>query len=286
LKASFARYHEVMRREYVTVGRKRISYLTSKSTNAAPRQHPLRTVVFLHAFPLQAAMWEPTLGAMPDGWRAVAPDLRGFGETPVLDGEAQRMNDLAGDVVDLLDRLEVTDAAVVGCSMGGYVLFELLKSAPNYVSAVGLVSTKSGADSEEGRKNRQKMMDQIDGEGVEAIASQMVPKLIGATSQKQRPDLLKRVRNLIVPNRPQGIKAAIKAMMERSDSTPLLSRIKVPTLIVAGAEDTLIPPTEAEAMDRAVPASKYELMPFVGHLPNLEQSAAFDGLLSQFLQKL
>ena len=93
-------------------------------------------------FRLQAEMWEPNLGAMPEGWRAVAPDLRGFGETPLLDGEAQRMNDLAGDVVDLLDRLEVTDAAVVGCSMGGYVLFELLKSAPNYVSAVGLVSTR------------------------------------------------------------------------------------------------------------------------------------------------
>lgn len=275
-----------MRREYVTVGRKRISYLTSKSANAAPRQHPLRTVVFLHAFPLQAKMWEPNLGAMPDGWRAVAPDLRGFGETPLLDERAQQMNDLAGDVVDLLDRLEIADAAVVGCSMGGYVLFELLKNAPNYVSAVALVSTRPAADSEEGRKNRQKMIDQVDGGGVEAIANEMVPKLLGTTSQRQRPDLVKHVRNLIVPNRPQGIKAAITAMMERSDSTPVLSRITVPTLILAGAEDTLIPPTEAEAMEREVPASKYELMPFAGHLPNLEQSAAFDGLLSQFLQKL
>ena len=278
-----------MRREYVSVGRKRISYLTSKSANATLRQHPVRTVLFLHAFPLQAEMWESNIGAVPDGWRAVAPDFRGFGETPLLDGEAQQMNDLAGDVVDLLDRLEVTDAAVVGCSMGGYVLFELLKSAPNYVSAAALVSTRAGADSEESRKNRQKMIDQVDhvdGGGIDAIAGQMVPKLLGATSQKRRPDLVTHVRNLIVPNRPQGIKAAVKAMMERSDATPLLSRIKVPTLILAGAEDTLIPPSEAEAMDRAIPGSKYELMPFAGHLPNLEQSAAFNGLLSQFLQKL
>lgn len=275
-----------MRRENVTVGRKRISYLTSKPANPTPRQRPLRTVVFLHAFPLQAEMWEPNLDAVPDGWRAVAPDLRGFGETPPFDGEASGMNDLAGDVVDLLDRLEITDAAVVGCSMGGYVLFELLKNAPNYVSAVALVSTRPGADSEEGRRNRQKMIEQVEGEGVEAIASQMVPKLLGTTSQRQRPDLMKHVRNLIVPNRPPAIKAAIKAMMERSDSTPLLNQIKVPTLILAGAEDTLIPPTEAEAMDRAIPASKCEVMPFAGHLPNLEQSVAFDGLLSQFLQKL
>ena len=85
-------------------------------------------------------MWEPNLGAMPEGWRAVAPDFRW--ET------GAGMTDLAGDVVDLLDHLEVTHAAVVGCSMGGYVLFEMLKSAPRYISAVGLVSTRPGADNE------------------------------------------------------------------------------------------------------------------------------------------
>jgi pimeloyl-ACP methyl ester carboxylesterase len=273
-----------MRRERVTVGRKQISYLTSESVPSS-RQRPLRSVVFLHAFPLQASMWEPNIDAVPDGWRAVAPDLRGFGESPLLDGEAHGMSDLAGDVVDLLDNLEVTDATFVGCSMGGYVLFELLKNAPNYVSALAFVSTRPGADSEEGRTNRQKMIDQVDREGVAAIASQMVPKLLGTTSRRQRPDLIEQVRNLIVPNTPQGIKAAIRAMMERNDSTPLLGTIKIPALVLAGAEDTLIPPSEAEAMDRALSASKCEVMPFAGHLPNLEQSVAFGGLLSQFLQK-
>jgi 3-oxoadipate enol-lactonase len=273
-----------MRRERMTVGRKQISYLTSESVPAS-RQRPLRSVVFLHAFPLQASMWEPNLDAVPDGWRAVAPDLRGFGESSLLDGETHRMSDLAGDVVDLLDNLEVTDATFVGCSLGGYVLFELLKNAPNYVSALALVSTRPGADSEEGRTNRQKMIDQVDREGVDAIASQMVPKLLGATSRRQRPELIEQVRNLIVPNTPQGIKAALRAMMERNDSTPLLGTIKIPALVLAGAEDTLIPPSEAEAMDRALSASKCEVMPFAGHLLNLEQSVAFGGLLSQFLQK-
>ena len=275
-----------MRRERVTVGRKQISYLTSESVIPASRQRPVRSVVFLHAFPLQASMWAANLDALPDGWRAVAPDLRGFGESPLLDGEAPQMSDLAGDVVDLLDNLEVTDATFVGCSMGGYILFELLKDAPNYVSALALVSTRPGVDSEEGKTNRRKMIDQVDREGVEAIASQMVPKLLGTTSQHQRPELIKQVRNLIMPNTPRGIKAAIKAMMDRNDSTTLLGTIKIPTLVLAGAEDTLIPPAEAEAMDRALPASKCEVMPFAGHLPNLEQSAVFDGLLSQFLQKL
>jgi 3-oxoadipate enol-lactonase len=275
-----------MRREQVTIGRKAISYLTSDPVAPPARQHPVRTVVFLHAFPLQAAMWEPTLGAVPEGWRGIAPDLRGFGESSLPEADHHRMSEIAGDVIDLLDRLEVTEAAVIGCSMGGYVLFEMLRSAPRYVSAVGLVSTRPGSDNEEGKKNRAKMIEKVEQEGLDAIADQMLPKLLGATTQRDRPDVLQHTRNLILANTRQGVKTGVKAMMDRVDSTPLLAQITVTTLIVAGAEDTLIPPTEADAMHKAIPSSRCEQIPFAGHLPNLEQSGPFDALLWQFLQKL
>ena len=223
-------------------------------------------------------MWETNLRSMPEGWRAVAPDFRwesGVG-----------MSDLAGDVVDLLDRLEITQAAVIGCSMGGYVVFELLKSAPRYLSAVGLVSTRPGADSDEGRKNRQKMIELVEREGVEAIAAQMVPKLLASTTQRDRPELASHVRNLVLSNTPDRVEAAVAAMMNRSDSTPLLAKIDVPALVVHGAEDALIPPSEAEAMHRAVRNSQLELIPLSGHLPNLEQAASFDRMLWQFLNKI
>ena len=267
-----------MRRETATVGRKTLGYLISEPAQPAIRQRPNSTVVFLHAFPLQSAMWEPNLGAMPEGWRAVAPDFRweaGAG-----------MADLAGDVVDLLDHLQVTRAAVVGCSFGGYVAFEMVRSAPRYISALGLVSTRPGADSDEGRANRMKMIELVEREGVEAIAGQMVPKLLGATTQRDRPDLANHARNLILQNTPARIKAAVTAMMERKDSTPILTAIDVPALIVHGSEDALIPPAEAVGMSRAIRASRLELIPSSGHLPNLEQPARFDGLLWEFLNKL
>lgn len=267
-----------MRREAATIGHKTITYAITDDSGPAVRQRPRSTIVFLHAFPLQAAMWEPTLGALPDGWRGVAPEFRW---EPGI-----RMTDLAGDVVDLLDHLGVTQAVVFGCSMGGYALFELLKSAPRYISAIGLVSTRPGADNEEARKNRQKMIEQVDREGVEAIANQMVPKLVGASTQRDRPDLMAHVRGLIVSNTRERVKAAVTAMMERSDATPLLPNIEVPALVVHGAEDTLIPPTEAEGMHRAIRNSQLELIPLSGHLPNLEQPGPFDAILSQFLKKL
>ena len=267
-----------MRRETAAVGHKSLNYLIAEPSGPAIRQRPVSTVVLLHAFPLQSAMWESNVRTMPEGWRAIAPDMRW------ADGVS--MSDLAGDVVDLLDHLHVTQAAVVGCSMGGYVVFEMWKSAPRYISAVGLVSTRPGADNEEGRKNRQKMIEQVDQEGVEAIAAQMVTKLLGATTHRDRPEVVRQVKQLILTNTPERVKAAIAAMMNRHDSTPLMSTIDVPALIIHGAEDSLIAPSEAEGMHRVIRNSQLELIPSSGHLPNLEQPAPFDATLWQFLKKL
>lgn len=275
-----------MRRDRVEIGRKTISYLTVEPSTPQVHQRPPRTVVFLHAFPLQAAMWKSTLASVPDDWRAIAPDFRGFGESTLPDAGNGSIAELAGDVVDLLDRLQIARTAVIGCSMGGYVLFELLRIAPNYVGAVGLVSTRAGADNDEGRKNREKMIETIDREGVEAVATQMVPKLLGASTQRGRPDTVTHVRNLIIHNGRAGVKAAVAAMRDRTDSTPLLGRIGVPALVAHGREDVLIPPTEAEAMHRAIATARCEMMADCGHLPNIEQPRAFAGALWQFLDAL
>ena len=275
-----------MRRARVEIGRKTISYMTVEPTAPDVPQRPPRTVVFLHAFPLQAAMWEPTLSAVPDGWRAIAPDFRGFGESSLPDAGNGSMAELAGDVVDLLDRLHISRAAVIGCSMGGYVLFELLRTAPQYIGAVGLVSTRPGADSAEGRTNREKMIETVDREGVEAISAQMEPKLLGASTQRDRPDAVKHVHNLIVANSREGVRAAVAAMRDRIDSTPVLGRIGVPALVVHGGQDILIPPAEAEAMHRAIATARLEMMADCGHLPNIEQPRAFAGALWQFLDAL
>jgi pimeloyl-ACP methyl ester carboxylesterase len=276
----------LMRREQVTIGRKTISYLDSAPAAPAARQHPLRHVLFLHAFPLHAEMWEHALGSLPDGWRGIAPDFRGFGRSTLPPGDKHRIIDFAGDMIDLLDRLDITEAIVVGCSMGGYVLFEMIHTAQNYVAGAVLVSTKATADTPEGRKGRLAMIDRLEKNGVEAIADDMLPKLLGDTTRRERPDLEKQLRNSIQSNKAETIKMAIGALMERADSTSLLHHMSMPSLIIAGAEDTLIPPSQATEMHREIPNSACELIPAVGHLPNLEQPAAFDALLDQYLRKL
>jgi len=275
-----------MQRAQVTIGRKTLSYLISDQAQPAARQHPPRHVLFLHAFPLHAEMWEHNLGALPEGWRGIAPDFRGFGQSPLPPGDKHRIIDFAGDMIDLLDRLDITDAVVVGCSMGGYALFEMIHTAPHYVSGAVLVSTKATADTEEAKAGRRAMIERLEQGGVSVIADEMVPKLLGTTTQRERPDRVKHVRQMIHSNKPETVKMAINALMERADSTPLLPHMKIPSLIVAGVEDTLIPPAQADEMHKVIPNSACEKMPLAGHLPNLEQTAPFDALLYQFLQKL
>lgn len=240
-------------------------------------------VVLLHAFPLSADMWRPQLDRVQDGCRLIAPDLRGFGPSAgALDGPAT-MDTMADGVEAVLDALEIDRAVIGGLSMGGYVTFALYRHHPGRFSGVVLADTKATADTPEGREARRKMIDLVRAEGAGAVADQMIPKLLGETSQRERPQLATTVRALIEANGPEGIAAAIEAMMGRPDSTPLLPSISVPALIVVGSEDTLTPPADAEAMQRKLDRSRLVVLPQAGHLSNMETPDAFSQALTDFL---
>lgn len=273
-------------RNLLTIGGKRISYVAAgTSEDRADQKRPVRTLLCLHAFPLHADMWEPQMAGLPPGWRLIAPDYRGFGRSSLPDG-TQTLDDYAGDVVDLLDALHIHDVAVAGCSMGGYVAFALLRSAPHYVSALMLVDTRAQADTEEGKAGRRRMLETIDRAGTEGVAQEMVPKLLGASTRRHRPDLVNLVEQLIMGSPPQTLKAAVAAMMERPDSTDLLKGLHVPAAVVAGDEDALIPLTAAQDLQRALSGSTLDLISGAGHLPSLEQPAAFNAVLKRFLEQV
>jgi pimeloyl-ACP methyl ester carboxylesterase len=276
----------MMRRERATVGHKQISYLISESAAADAPKQPLRTLVLLHAFPLNADMWIPQLSGPPPGWRLIAPDYRGFGQSWAADSGSVSMNDLAGDVIDLLDALHVHEAVIAGCSMGGYVAFELLSSAPNYATGLILIDTRAPADTDEGKAGRRKMLETVRYRGAVAIADEMTPKLLGETTRRERPDLVKEVHAAIAGATAEAIAMAVTAMMTRKDMMPLLTQLSLPSLVVAGSEDALIPFAASEQMHGAIKGARLAKIPAAGHLPNLEQPRAFDAEVLQFLQRL
>jgi pimeloyl-ACP methyl ester carboxylesterase len=261
-----------------TIGRLR--YLEAQAQGTG---RPKGTLLLLHAFPLNARMWEPQMALAANGWRVVAPQLRGM-DGGSSDSPATSMDDHAGDVIDLLDALQIEEAVVGGLSMGGYVAFALFRLAPRYVRALVLADTRSQADTPEGVEGRKRMMALVRDQGAAAVADEMIPKLLGEHTRRHRPELAEHVRALILASSAEAIANAIAALMTRPDATPLLSSIHCPTLIVVGDGDGLTPPPLSEQMHKAIGGSEYVVLPNAGHLSSLEQPEAFNAALTRFLE--
>ena len=269
-------------RQYCHIGTRTIAYLDS-----APGDTTLRTYVLLHAFPIGANLWEPQIRGIPQGWRLITPDLRGFGGSTELDSiGALSMSDYAEDVVDLLDELGIARVVVGGASMGGYATLAFFQAAADRVEGLVLANTRAGADSPEARANRRNMLALLDREGPSGVARDMMPKLLGRTTRETNPEAEATVRRLIKQQSPLAIRAAIHRMMHRPDSTPLLANVAVPTLVITGDEDELIPIDESRAIAAAVRGASLVVIPHAGHLSNLEQPEAFNNALTAFLTKL
>jgi len=235
------------------------------------------TLLLLHAFPLNSKMWEPQLALADGGWRVIAPDL-------TQGGASTTMDDFTGAVVDVLDGLHIEDVVVCGCSMGGYLALALTRLAERYVRGLILVDTRAQADTPEAVENRKKVLQVLDEKGTAAIVEDMLPKLISETTKRTRPDVVERVRTIGLANTKESVAGMVRALMTRSDSTPLLPKIHVPTLIVVGAEDTITPPPMSEQMHAAISGSELLIMERVGHLSSFEDPASFNETVSTFLE--
>jgi pimeloyl-ACP methyl ester carboxylesterase len=267
--------------------------VTSKVANLADRSVRYlesgkgRALVLIHAFPLCADQWLPQLTKAPPGWRVVAPDLRGFRSPESRVSEdlpgSMTIDGYAADVLSLMDHLEIRDAVVGGLSMGGYVAFGMIRQARARVAGLVLANTRATPDAQEARANRDRMIDLARREGPEAIARAMLPKLLGETTWREQPDLAEAVGRMVRANTSEAIAAALGALRDRPDSTPLLASIDGPALIVAGEEDALIPRADTDVMRAGIRNSRLVMLPRVGHLGNLEDARGFNEALAAFL---
>jgi pimeloyl-ACP methyl ester carboxylesterase len=240
----------------------------------------MNTVLLIHGFPLNCTMWNPQLEAIKAaGWLPIAPNLPGFGGAPLV--QHASMDTYADCAFQSLVAVGVKRTVIVGLSMGGYVAFRLLEKYPDVVSGLVLVDTRAGADTDEGRAGRYATAARVEQDGVAGLANDMLGKLVTSqASQAVKDQLLGIMRSASAA----GTAAAARAMAARFDSRPVLEQVRVPTLIVVGAEDSLTPPAMSEEMHKLVPGSRFEVIPGVGHMSNIEAPEAFNRVLLEFLQ--
>lgn len=247
-----------------------------------PRPWP---VVLLHGFPFNRTLWRGQVESLSRARRVVAPDLRGHGETSLAQGPAT-MEEMAEDVAALLDELEVGRAVVGGLSMGGYVALAFLRAHPERVGALVLADTRAQADSDDARRTREETAQRALSAGMGPIADAMLPKLLAPATRVRRPDVVARVREMILGTKPEGAAAALRGMALRRDQSDLLGTINVPTLIVVGSEDAITPPSDAEAMRVKIGGARLVKIEGAGHVSNVERPGEFDRALAEFLDVL
>jgi len=242
-------------------------------------------IVLIHGYPFNRTLWTEQAELLRSKHRVVAPDLRGFGESDSSEGPAT-MSRMADDVASLMDALEIERAVIGGLSMGGYVALAFARMFPARVSAMVLADTRAQADTEEGKQTRSQQAEKALSEGMAGIADAMLPKLLTPETVSKRPELVKRVRDMMLKTKPEGAAAALLGMAERDDQTEFISSIQVPALIIVGREDAITPVADSEKMQSRIAGSRLVVIENAGHVSNLEQTEQFNDALLGFLSSV
>lgn len=244
-------------------------------------------VLLIHGYPFNSLIWNraSTLLAM-NGWHVIAPDLRGFRRSPPSDArQVTSMECFADDLYILLQKIGITEkVCVVGLSMGGYIAMQFAQKYAGRLSGIVLCGTRTVADTPQIAENRRKQAIGLLGGSLTLadVADAMMPKLFSSATQKQNPELLTELRNIIIESQHvQGVAAATLGMAERPDTTEVLQRLEVPVLSVCGTEDQFSPPSEMRGLADIAKRGTYIVIPEAGHLSPMEQPERFVAAFEQ-----
>ena len=241
-------------------------------------------LLLVHGWPLDRTLWVGQLGGLATYARVLAPDLRGFGGSTVR--PPYTIDQYADDLIAFLDTLGLASAVVCGLSMGGYVAFSMLRRHRDRVRGLVLADTRATADTDEARESRRRLIAMIEQEGMSALAERQLRTMVGSSTLERQPELVETVRRMLASTPAEGAIGALRAIADRPDSTPMLSSIDVPTLVVGGAEDGITPPAVLRALAAEIRTSRLEILEQAGHLSPLERSAAFNHVVSEFVGAL
>lgn len=247
-------------------------------------------LVLLHGYALNGAMWELQMLVISQYLTVITVDLRGFGKSSC--GKSWSGNVMARDLIGMIESLELSDVIMLGFSMSGPVALRVAYEMPEMVSNLILVSSvlpSSGRPRAKKESNLQKKeMDILRLRGVEAWADAVglskgpIVDRIFNRNPEARP-LWDRMIARHDPHRLQCMMTARRATQPSENWRPRLAKIKQPTLIVAGEQDSQFIDS-ARYLNRKIPNSRLEIIAGAGHMVNLEEPETFNKIVSQFVR--
>jgi pimeloyl-ACP methyl ester carboxylesterase len=252
-------------------------------------------VIFLHPTPLDQDYWRPLAEELA-GVRAIVPDLRGHGASElgnnlpvgifdrVPDAPVLTLARLAADVLALMDHLHLPEAAFAGCSIGGYVLLELWRTAPERMTGLAFVCSKPQPDAEANLARRTANIALVREQGTGPLFDGMAHTLVGATARERHPEMVGDLRARMTLTAEAAI-AVQAGLAIRPDSVPTVATIGVPVLAIAGGEDPAVSPAEMEAFQAAPEGCEFHLLPDAGHFAAYEQPEKVAAVLAEWLRQ-
>jgi 3-oxoadipate enol-lactonase len=242
-------------------------------------------VVFIHGFPFCKEMWKPQIEALKKEYYVITYDVRGHGASDMSDGQYS-IEYFVDDLVGLLDHLRISRAVVVGLSMGGYIALRAIERNPERFRGLVLCDTRSEADSNEGKIKRAVQAQLVKSEGMKSFADSFVKGLFFEKTFTENPQAVELIRGIIEKTSPLAVAGTLIALSARTDSTPSLYNIKVPSLILVGKHDALTPPSASSAMKEKIPHATMFIISKAAHLCNLENTEEFNKYLLTFLKTM
>ncbi|GAB6927216.1 alpha/beta hydrolase [Paenibacillus sp. JCM 10914] len=239
-------------------------------------------VILLHGFCGSSAYWEQVLPYLQDV-RVIVPDLRGHGRSDAPMG-SYTMEQMADDVLQLMDELEIPKAVLLGHSLGGYITLSFAQRYASRLNGFGLIHSTGYPDSDEAKEKRLTAVSTIQGEGITAFVDGLVPGLFAPGTEESKPECIQRAKEIGYQTPPQGAVGAALAMRERIDRRDVLSATTLPVLLVAGEKDGVIPPDRTFTTDHENVTQV--VIEGVGHMSMMENPEKLGSMIQSFMNGL
>jgi len=220
-------------------------------------------LILLHGFPFDHMIWDGVIGELEKGIRVIAPDLRGHGRSMITESDYS-ITDMADDIIELMDQLQIREAVIAGHSMGGYIALEMTRHFPERISGLALISSHIFADPLEKKQSRFNDIDRIMAQGADVVLANMPNMLTHNDNVKNF------CRDAVVRMDSIGAMGALRAMANRATSEDIWKALNIPTMVIAGSEDQLIPIEKSRSFAGLPKISTLEEIDGAGHVPMLE----------------